>query len=223
MKTKKTKRKSGLALMIMGAVLVFSAVALMLYNQWDESRAATAATEMAQTLLREIEERRETEEAQPNVWPDAATAIAPPDIEMASIVSNAAWQPMDSISVSDDKYIGVLTVPALDLDLPVMDEWSYPKLKKAPCRYWGSLSGNNLIIAAHNYRRHFGNISSLGTGDEVLFTDINGHVYKFTVAEIQTLGAADVSAMARSEYDLTLFTCTYGGQARVTVRCIRAV
>jgi hypothetical protein len=28
--------------------------------------------------------------------------------------------------------------------------------------------------------------------------------------------------MTDGEYDLTLFTCTYGGKSRVTVRCMEA-
>ena len=45
-----------------------------------------------------------------------------------------------------------------------MESWSYPKLKVAPCRYRGSAYLDDLIIAAHNYDRHFGRINTLLPG-----------------------------------------------------------
>lgn len=53
------------------------------------------------------------------------------------------------------KYIGVLEVPELSLQLPVMSHWSLAGLKIAPGRYKGSVYKRNTIIAGHNYRSHF--------------------------------------------------------------------
>ena len=61
----------------------------------------------------------------------------------------------------------------------------------------------------------------LRPGDEVRFTDTEGNAFRYTVAELETLGKYDVEEMAAGDWDLTLFTCTYGGQSRVTVRCLR--
>lgn len=77
------------------------------------------------------------------------------------------------------------------------------------------------MIAAHNYSCHFGQIKNLKTGDEVYFTDMDGIVNNYTVAEIDILNPTAVEEMTSGEFDLTLFTCTYGGQSRVTVRCMR--
>lgn len=38
---------------------------------------------------------------------------------------------------------------------------------------------------------------------------------------METLPETAVEEMRAGEWDLTLFTCTYDGRARVTVRCIR--
>ena len=45
---------------------------------------------------------------------------------------------MPTAEVEGYDYIGVLSIPVLDLELPVMDSWSYPQLKLSPCRYEGS-------------------------------------------------------------------------------------
>ena len=43
----------------------------------------------------------------------------------------------------------------------------------------------------------------------------------YEVREIYTVAATDIEGMINSGYDLSLFTCNYGGKARVTVRCER--
>ena len=110
---------------------------------------------------------------------------------------------------------------ALGLSLPVMSEWSYPKLRVAPCRYWGSAYDDSLVILAHNYDRHFGRLQELAIGDPVQFIDADGVIYQYTVEKQEILEKPDVEKMVDSGYDLTLFTCTYGGRHRVTVRLRR--
>ena len=115
--------------------------------------------------------------------------------------------------------MGTVSVPALELTLPVAAEWSYPQLRQTPCRYSGTAYAGNLVIAAHNYTRHFGRLKALSPGDEVVFTDVDGHVFRYQVAELETLAPTAVEDMTDSGWELTLFTCTIGGQARVAVRC----
>ena len=75
-----------------------------------------------------------------------------------------------------------------------------------------------MIICAHNYVTHFGRLRNLLPGDQVIFTDIDGDEFYYTVAEMDTLPGTAVEEMESGDWDLTLFTCTMGGQSRVTVR-----
>ena len=115
-------------------------------------------------------------------------------------------------------FIGILTIPALELELPVISQWSYPNLKTAPCRYSGSAYLNNLIICGHNYTSHFGNLKNLWEGDIATFTDMDGNVFTYKMLERETLPPTSIDAMESGDWDLTLFTCTVGGQSRVTIR-----
>lgn len=119
-------------------------------------------------------------------------------------------------------YIGMLEIPALDLKLPVISQWSYPRLRIAPCRYSGSAYTNDLVISAHNYAAHFGYLNQLHEGAAVIFTDADGNIFNYRVDWKETLNPRDVEYMKESEWDLTLFTCTPGGSYRVAVRCILA-
>lgn len=129
---------------------------------------------------------------------------------------------MTVVEIDGYGYIGYLSIPDLNINVPVMSEWDYKRLKTAPCRYCGSTKTNDLVIAAHNYFCHFGKISELKQGDKITFTDINGTVTEYQVAAMDILAPAAVEEMTNGEYDLTLFTCTYGAQSRVTVRCLKA-
>lgn len=126
---------------------------------------------------------------------------------------------MPTITIDGLEYIGVLSVPTRDLNLPIISNWSYPNLKKSPCRYSGSVYTNNLVLAAHNYSSHFGNLKKFNIGEEVVFTDVDGNAFHYRVAELETLQPTAVEQMKSGNWDLTLFTCTVGGSYRVTVRC----
>ena len=51
------------------------------------------------------------------------------------------------------------------------------------------------------------------------FTDVDGSLFSYRVAEVQVLEPTAIEEMVMEGWDLTLFTCTIGGQARLTVRC----
>ena len=50
---------------------------------------------------------------------------------------------------------------------------------------------------------------------------MNGIRTAYEVVALDVLVPAAVEEMIAGEYDMTLFTCTYGGKSRVTVRCMR--
>lgn len=50
---------------------------------------------------------------------------------------------------------------------------------------------------------------------------MSGTAHRYTVMQVETLAPTAVEEMTGGDWDLTLFTCTYSGQARVTVRCVK--
>ena len=78
-----------------------------------------------------------------------------------------------------------------------------------------------MVIAAHNYAGFFGRLSELKIGDTVLFTDMDGKVYAYRVGDMEILPPGATEDMIKSQWELSLYTCTYGGASRVTLRCER--
>ena len=181
-----------------GLLLIAAALFLSVYNEWESREARDSARQVIAQLCDELP----TEAGEPTTLPDVRREM-----------------PVKTINGRD--YIGVLSIPSLELELPVISQWDYPALKVAPCRYSGSLYQDNLIICAHNYASHFGKLKELQPGDTVLFTDMDEHVVTFQVVERETLNPMDTEGMEAGDWDLTLFTCTIGGQTRVTIRLER--
>lgn len=125
----------------------------------------------------------------------------------------------DTILIDGSQYIGYLSIPSLELDLPITKEYSYASLNKTPSVYYGSILNNNLVICGHSYKSHFGNLHKLKKEDTIIITDVNNNKYTYQVELIETLSSTDVKEMIESEFDLTLYTCTKDGLKRVTVRC----
>lgn len=200
--------KIGKALMVLGAALVLGALALFIWNQREARRAEQYVEEVLPQLYRQIDAAADT-------W---TTQDSAPETGNETEASDLSLPVME---VDDNGYIGYLSIPDLGLELPVMDQWDYARLKLAPCRYAGSVREENLVIAAHNYARHFGMLDRLTTGAEVYFVNMEGKAFRYQVAEVTILAPDAIEEMTSGEYALTLFTCTYGGQSRVTVRCDR--
>lgn len=187
--------------MVMGTVLVLAALSLYVGNQREAEQAERAVDE---------------------IMPQLHELLEIPALEIpTSGIPNPFDPAMTEVEIDGYYYIGYLSVPSLGLELSVMSEWDYTRLKIAPCRYAGSTKTDDLVIAAHNYARHFGTLTQLSVGDTVLFTDMDNVVSRYEVAELETLEPTAIESMTAGEYDLTLFTCTYGGKSRVTVRCDR--
>ena len=185
-------KKSGVILISLGAVLILAALLLFLHNRSEDRRAG----QEAESLLEDVR--------------SSMAANADPDPQE---------EPVEEITYD---YAGVIAIPDLSLELPVIDQWSYARLKVAPCRQSGAAADGDLVIAAHNYKSHFGYLDRLQPGASVIFTDMEGTVYRYAVEEVRRLepeDAEDVSSVFSSEYPLVLYTCTPGGKARVAVFC----
>jgi len=198
------KRRLGTILILLGTLLLAGALGLLGYNQWDNGRAQKAAAQVLDQLETTLDEQE-----------NHLQLLVPTQVDDTA-------REMTVTAIDGWDYIGYLSVPSIGLALPVMSEWSYPKLKISPCRQFGSSRTDDLVIAAHNYESHFGKIGTLALGDEVRFTDMDGIENHYTVSAIEVHDPTDVEAVEHSGHDLVLYTCTYGGKTRIVVFCDRS-
>lgn len=198
------KRIISTILIICGFLMIGGAFALAGFNLWDDSRAGNEASEVLENLEKVQEAQENDNIDSPLYTPDY---ILNPKMDMPAV------------EIDGVRYIGTVSIPLFNLELPVAETWSYPQMQKTPCRYSGSAYLNDLVLCAHNYNSHFGGLRNLQQGDAVIFTDMDGNEFPYEVELVEDLQPTAIEEMKSSDWDLSLFTCTLDGQTRVTVRC----
>ena len=184
------------ALMASGLICITLSVALLCYNTY-ENRKAQQFSDAIMEVLRIMVENEKLQNQRPDPFDDAMTEK----------------------EIDGYMYVGNLSIPALEIDLPVMSTWDRTRLRIAPCRYYGSTKTDNLVIAAHNYRYHFGYLGHLKKGDVVVFSDMDGVDHTYKVKRVDQVLPTDVDKVKDTGFELTLYTCTYGGARRIVARC----
>ncbi|MST81107.1 sortase [Bilifractor porci] len=211
-KRTKINRKGWKIWSFAGLLLLVAALLLVLYNNWESRLAGERSAEVIAALEEQI--------------PEPAPAGSDAEENRASSGGEDAAsenREMPTIEIDGYRYIGYLECPSIHLKLPVMEEWDYTRLKTAPCRYSGSVYKNDMVIAGHNYARHFSPLRWQKIGTEINFIDAEGILYPYEISDIEILNPTSIREMTQDskDWDLTLFTCTIGGQSRYTIRCVR--
>lgn len=209
------KRKFfGNACLVLGTALVLVALVVTGMKFWQEVQAGVHA-EQAMTKLLECLPKEKV--PAPAVTPDIP-AINPGD---PISPQESPYRAMPQIMIDGIPYVGYLNIPALKLELPVIGENSAENLEIAPCLFYGTVYTKNFVIGGHRYRRHFRKLSTLGYGDRLSFTDTEGNVYTYEVAECEVIKPYEAEYLCSGDWDLSLYTCTPGGLTRVVLRCLR--
>lgn len=193
-------KKTGLSLIMAGVLLLLGAAGLTAYNIADSMRAKQAV----EAIIGPIAEAIDQQEPSSMVRPEGDAVPEMP------------------VRIQDGlRYIGIIEIPALNLSLPVLENWSYDLLKISPCRYAGSYFTNDLVLCAHNYAAHFNGLRYVDIGSDVYFTAVSGQTFHYVIDNRETLTPEENDRMItpNGEWDLTLFTCYIGGATRCTLRC----
>ena len=194
-----------------GILLIIAAMLLTCYNIWDGRRAQKASESILVELKEHIIQESERQKNE--------NVTAKPQKE--TVMQESGESPeMDAVTIDGNEYIGILDIPGLGLSLPVMNDWSYSKLKVSPCVFRGSYYTNDLVIAGHNYPSHFSPLKWIKEDVDVYLTTTDCQEFHYSVIKVETIMPNEIEKLAPSEeWDLTLFTCYTGGGSRCAVRC----
>lgn len=204
---KNKRRVIGNILLITGLLFLLGAGGLFFYNMVESNLQSEDSLLLTSKVKSFVSEAEATDPSENNgnlgyLMPDEQIELVP------EIVDGSLFD-------------GVLTMPSIDLEMAVYDTWNETYLRKSVCRYYGSPYTNDFVIAGHNYRSGFGKLKQLKVGDMIYFMDMKGNVIAYEVKLTEVIDGTDISGMLSGGWDLSLYTCTYGGEARYTVRCSR--
>lgn len=227
--------KKGTVLILSGILIIFSALGLAGYNLYTADvayREATVALDKLQQLIPDKEQKIPSggkNDTAENSNADGETVTDEndetgkmPAPELPSYLENPKIE-MPVQTIDGQEYIGVLEIPEIFVKLPVISQMTYPKLKKAPCRYSGSAYTDDLIIGAHCYEQFFAKLKHVSTGAEVKFTDVDGNVFVYRAVSKETIDERNVEEFKLGDWELSLFTCPRmtNVDSRIVLRCER--
>lgn len=203
-------------LIFLGVAALLLALALLVFNL----RTQTQAGEQSNAVLQELRPVViEPPQSAPEQTGSEETPQAPmQEPEIPESEPNPERE-LPEMEVKGRNYVGVLTIPSLNLELPILSQWSKDGVKIAPCRLEGTPYQNNMVLGAHNYTVHFGKLSLLKAGDLVYFEDLDGNVFAYEAVSFEVLSPNQGEILRDAQWDLSLFTCTLSGRSRFTVRC----
>lgn len=194
------KQIRAVALILLGLSMILTAGWFLARYEQEAEIAGENARKLLTAAVRDIEQTRERQ-----VYETARREQTP------------GQMPQTSLQGYD--LVGIIRVPDVGVELPVLNNWSYELLKLGPCRYSGSIAGRDLILMGHNYKTHFAPLRRVSPGDRVEFLDVSGTVHPYVVAQTEVLKPTQLDELSSSGYSLTIFTCTPGGQSRFVIRC----
>ena len=198
-------------LIISGILILIAAGGLFIHSRLDDRQAALRAQSVLEQVLSDGWEI--TIQAEPNTAYGGTSAAA---YEYEDEEDND-----DAHASGRYTAIGILEIPGLNITLPVFNSSKDALLEISVGMYMGSVDGkpDRLVIAGHNYRSHFGRISTIKQGDIIRFTTKDGVTYSYEMIGSVSVHMNDNDAIEScSLWDITLLTCQRDNTYRTLVR-----
>lgn len=124
--------------------------------------------------------------------------------------------------------VGILNIPSLSIEYPILSETSTELLKVSLNKYWGANPNEvgNMVVLGHNYKdnKFFSNLYKIQLGDIVKITDLTGKTLDYKVYDTYVIDPYDnscTSQLTNGKREITLITCHYEkGNSHATKRLV---
>lgn len=164
---------------IAGGIMLLSAMAALLYWQWNIGYSQKQASIYVETLR--------------TLMPEPQNAV----------VEERRDNTMSALSVDGVDFVGIIELPRYGSVLPVCGEWG--KITRYPCHFGGSIYDGSLQISATTQAGQYSFYREIALGDTVLFTDVEGNRYPLQVTAMRYEKQINQAVLQREEAALTLF------------------
>ena len=124
------------------------------------------------------------------------------------------------------KVIGIIKIPAIELEYPILEQTTQETMNISISRYWGGdiNSYGNVSLAGHNNKitlTMFGKNKDLKHGDSIFLTDLKNNTVEYKIYDIFTTDPDDVNILKTTDENIrevTLITCTNGRANRLITK-----
>ena len=200
-----------------------------IYAEYDRNKSEQVSQEILAGITFEPETEIIEEEVTViilNAIPEEEEIIA----ETQTIQTEVAVEvPEEQRSVANDgtEYytIGVVNIPSINVNYPILSTYSDALLKIAPCKFHGPNPNEvgNLCIAGHNYRnsKFFSKVPTMENGDIIEITDLSGNTVEYAVYDKFIVNPDELectSQLTGGRREITLITCTDDNKQRHIIK-----
>ncbi len=203
-------------------ILVLSVKAICFSNN-SESEENVIPAKIEEEKEIEIEEEKDIEEIN--------TQEVESEEEQKEEASAQSTEKVKSYTSSNGKTydsIGILNIPSLNIEYPILSTTNEKNLKVSLTKYWGGNPNEvgNLCVSGHNYKnsKFFGKLQNIKNGDIIQITDLNGQTLDYKVYDTKIVDPSDTSCtsqLTNGNIEITLITCYYeNGSAHASKRFI---
>lgn len=199
-----------------------------IYAEYDRNKSE----EVSKEILQEISFQDSTKLVDEEVIVVRLNAIP----EEKNVTTTQVVQIEQKIEVPDEQKltasdgtvyytIGVINIPSINVNYPILSTYTDELLKTAPCRFHGPNPNEvgNLCIAGHNYKnsKFFSKVPNLQLGDKIEITDLSGRMLTYTVYDKFIVNPDELectSQLTNGNKEITLITCTNDNKQRHIIK-----
>ena len=230
----KKKKKIYKFYFFLSVFLICILVSFYIYAEYDRTKSEEVSQSLLSDVVTDLQENSEsidntTIKMEDNILVVVLGENEEDNVDITELTNeNNSAQTTQEYKASDGQTyntVGVINIPKINVNYPILSETSDALLKVAPCKFWGPNANEvgNFCIAGHNYRnsKFFSKVPTLENGDKIEITDLKGRTITYEVYTKYIVDPYDVSCTSQltdGRKDITLITCTNDNKQRVIVK-----
>ena len=233
----KRKKKIYKILFMLSIFFIISLFSMYIYAEYDRNKEESISEDILSSIVQEQNDDT-TISSYENALIVKITQDAVQEMDEEEIEDLGSSKPQIQAASATSTYtapngkkyetIGIVKIPKINLEYPILSKTTDALMKVAPCKFHGCNPNEvgNLCIIAHNYRRKgvfFSDVPDyLAIGDIVEIQDLSQRTIQYEIYDIHTVlpdNVSDTTQKTNGRKEVTLITCTDDSQQRVIVKC----
>lgn len=199
-----------------------------IYAEYDRNKSEEVSKEILQEISFQDSTKLVDEEVivvRLNAIPEEKNATTTQVVQIEQKIEVPDEQKLTASDGTVYYTIGVINIPSINVNYPILSTYTDELLKIAPCRFHGPNPNEvgNLCIAGHNYKnsKFFSKVPNLQLGDKIEITDLSGRMLTYTVYDKFIVNADELectSQLTNGNKEITLITCTNDNKQRHIIK-----
>lgn len=199
-----------------------------IYAEYDRNKSEEVSKEILQEISFQDSKKVIDEEVivvRLNAIPEEKNATSTQVVQIEQQINVPDEQKLTASDGTVYYTIGVINIPSINVNYPILSTYTDELLKIAPCKFHGPNPNEvgNLCIAGHNYRntKFFSKVPTLELGDKIEITDLSGRMLTYTVYDKFIVNPDELectSQLTKGKKEITLITCTNDNKQRHIIK-----